>query len=473
MAGPIRSTPVDPFTEIMLCRDSDAYPCTDFTQLQFRGPIDLDAMAESWEEALKLVPMFSSHLGVERRGVFELPVWQYDDRVRNPLRVDDCRHLASEPFDPMEFSMEYHRDRMQRRMDLEREFPFKGHLLRIFDDRHILSVVYQHSVVDPYKAFKVLTRLLELYHERVKGERPEWAETIGMTALARKREPLWVAPRSTMFTFPRDVFRNFRRWNKSRGPVRFSQIATREILDFRQVKGRYGLRAVIDDAALFESLLARAKRNGATLNDLLLAVALRCITRWNRDNAAPAEYFRLLLASSLKGRTEVPETVGTGLSGLTFAVRGNENGDLDESIGFFRNYRRSILENKLDIKAYAWMSQWYSIMRVLPLKIRMRYLAPMLTSPRVCFSLSNIGVMWPRIEDGRPTLDSAVLGAGDLVIEDMHSCPTLGPNTGFGMIARMHNRRFYMNFMFDRFRFRKDEARSLADRFVEGVTNAA
>ena len=58
-AAPLR-TPVDPFTEVMFCKDSEVYPFTDLTQIQLAGPMDEAAMAGAWEAALARVPLFSS-----------------------------------------------------------------------------------------------------------------------------------------------------------------------------------------------------------------------------------------------------------------------------------------------------------------------------------------------------------------------------------------------------------------------------
>jgi hypothetical protein len=245
------------------------------------------------------------------------------------------------------------------------------------------------------------------------------------------------------------------------------------LLTAGQEPGRHGLRAIIDDWALAEALMKRAKRNQASLNDLLLAVATRFMRRWNHERAAATDYFRLLLATSLKGRTPLPEHTGTGLSALTMMARGRAADDLDAGIAYFRDYRRSALEQRLDVKAWAWMSQWYSLLRVLPLSVRMRHLAPQLTRTQIGFNLSNVGVVWPKIVDGRATYDSVILGAGELVIEDLHSCPTFGPHTDLGLVTRMHNRRLYFNFVCDRFRFREPEARELVADFMAELIAAA
>ncbi len=96
----------------------------------------------------------------------------------------------------------------------------------------------------------------------------------------------------------------------------------------------------------------------------------------------------------------------------------------------------------------------------------------MLTSSPITFNLSNVGVVWPKIEGGKATYDSVLLGAGELEIEDMHSCPTFGPKTSLGLVVRMHNRRLYMNFVCDRFRFTNEEAAELILKTKAALLNS-
>ena len=69
-------------------------------------------------------------------------------------------------------------------------------------------------------------------------------------------------------------------------------------------------------------------------------------------------------------------------------------------------------------------------------------------------------------------MDSEVLGAGDFVISDIHSSASAGRNVGLALAVRIHNRRMYMNFVADRFRFREPEIRELVDRFVQDLVAA-
>jgi hypothetical protein len=165
--------------------------------------------------------------------------------------------------------------------------------------------------------------------------------------------------------------------------------------------------------------------------------------------------------------------VGTGLSALSFILRGDSSSDVDTRMAHVRAYRKEMLNRKFDVKAYAWASDWYSLLRLLPFRLRHKRLAKLLGGGTTTFNLSNVGVVWPKFVDGKPTLDSAVLGTGELVIEDLHSCPTFGAKTSLGLVTRMHNRKLYLNFVCNRCQFDEDEAQDLVDAYVQTLTNLA
>jgi len=177
--------PVDPFSEYAMVCEDEYYPKTDFTQFQFKGAIDYAALSEAYDEALREVPIFSSHLIHGRKGLLFQPYWVPNLDIKNRLTIEDARHMVTEPYEPMEFSSRFHEIRTCRRIDLAHEFPFQSYLIRVGEDRHLFSVVYHHSCLDPAKFFIVFTKMLASYHEKVKGEKPNWMQSDGMGGLAR------------------------------------------------------------------------------------------------------------------------------------------------------------------------------------------------------------------------------------------------------------------------------------------------
>lgn len=458
--------PLDPFSEYAFAAENDHYPKTDFTQMQFRGKIDTIALSEAFDQALTKVPMFSSHLQEKRVGWRYQPFWNYDPEVPNKLQVVDCRHLVKHPFEPMEFSTDYYALRTRRRIDLSREFPFNCSLLRVSDDAWIFSILYHHCAMDPNKAYSLLTEMLAAYHEKVKGKPPEWAGSLGMAAL--KRGGALVKP-IPMLNFAKEQLADV--WIRNRAGL-VSNIASEQIRDYKITKGRHSFRTFIDDPKLIKALFNRVKRNDATFNDLAFAVARKAITKWNEERGVGAERFRFLLITSLKGRMELPKDAGAGLAGLNFVNIGQGHADLDTLIRFYRDTRSDQLRRGIDIQFYNTTCSIIRTLRLFPMSYRFALAGAIGQSIPCTFYISNLGVVWPKFVDGKPTMDSAVLGAGDFIIDDIHSSASLGRTVGMGLTMRTHNRRLYLNFVADRFRFKYDEAKELSNRMINDLISA-
>lgn len=463
--------PMDPFSEIGLFAETKHYPKTDFTQMEFKGPLDVGALCEAYEEAVSMVPIFNSNLVFGRDGLQFIPYWQVNRDKKNTLHYQDCRHIAKEPFDPMEFLDIVHGERMRRSIDLSEEFPFKGFLFHIFDDRYIFSIRYQHSAMDPLKGYYVFSAMLAKYHEKVKGQRPAWADALGMASFGHKpKHGKNKVPKKIRNYFVVERASDIAKRYLEQGKI--TPIESEKVLPFKEAIGRHSLRFIFDDPKIIEGFAARAAASNTRVNDLLLTVMQRQLSEWNRDRGVDRSCFRLMLVSSLKGRMELAQDVGAGISGISFVTGGIGQLDFDEMMQWFGRRRIELLKEKFDVRFNKWASLYIQNTRMLPFAVRRRIWRQVLKRIHLSVYLSNLGVMFPKIVDGRPTLDSAVLGAGDFVISDIHSSPSIGPNVGMGVTIRTHNRRMYVNLVCDRYRFRTEEARQLVAQIESGLLNA-
>jgi hypothetical protein len=367
----------------------------------------------------------------------------------------------------MEFSTQLHAGRLRKRLDLAREFPFNVYLIRVEDDRYIFSVLYHHSCLDPAKFYLLMTRMLSEYHKKVKGKLPEWATTDGMGGLARPGKLVTPHPLSK---YAIEQFADMWYHNPK---SKVSQPYSREIRDYKTCQGRHSVRAVIDDPRILEGMSKRAKRNQATVNDLLLACMRKGAGKWNKEHDAAHERFRMMLISSLKGRKDNRvDDSGAALAALNMVSKDHTETDLDELIKVFRDFRIDRLAKGYDLQFNYLINRFVSAFRILPFHMRKPLLTRIIQGTPMSLLLSNVGVVWPKFVNGKPTMDSAIPGAGDFVIDDIHSSASMGRDIGVGLVTRTHNRKFYFNFVMDRFRFHKDEALGLRDIIVNEVIEA-
>jgi hypothetical protein len=209
------------------------------------------------------------------------------------------------------------------------------------------------------------------------------------------------------------------------------------------------------------------------VNDLIFACARRAIERWNDERDAPNKRYRFMLITSLIGRMPTEHLSGPALSGLNFVSDTDAGGDLDAVMTFFAETRKDQLRRGVDVQFYRTLCKIVQSFRVFPMHIRRNFVRPFMERIPCTFYLSNLGTVWPKIVDGRQTMESIIHGAGDFVIEDMHSSASISRNLCLGLTTRSHDGRFYLNYVCDRFRFEKEEAKELTDRVTQEIINAA
>jgi hypothetical protein len=454
-AAPGSVIPLPLAAEFGLAQESDAYPKTEYSNLQFRGPLDVDAFRAAFDETARAVPLFRAVLEERRIGSVYRLCWVVRDRP-NELVYDDCRDRVPTPLDAVAFVEEYHRARTVKRLDLRTEYPVRFFLLRLADDVHLLSTIYHHAGFDAAGGFAFFRDLLATYHARVTGERPAWADAPAITSSAAP--PRTVArPVSTLRYFLSQM------WDiRVRVAGRVSLIASEGT---REALGRTAHRAVFGKEEV-RGLLGVAKRNEATLTDVLMAGVARSIGAWDREHGLKEDVVRGLLSVNIRTAASADGAEGVRLSGINVNAVNPERLAPDAAVKLYRDGRKDQLARGADVAFYRLLG---TIARgVLAVPVRWREpLARKLLEVPVTFLLSNIGVMWPAIENGRPTARSAVTGAGGLVIDDVHSCPSAAPYVGMLVIARTLGGTLFVNFSCDRRRFTRPEAAALTGRIAE------
>jgi hypothetical protein len=424
-------------------------------------------MVQAFSEAVAKVPLFSCQLEQRKEGMFYKPYWVFNPEVQNRMVVEDCRPMVGDSYDLEDFVNTFFQPKIRRRLDIFREFPYNSMLLQVEDETWVLGVVFHHSVVDPLKAFIVLTHALARYHQLVKGAWPKWAMAESTGDVIRKKKGSLVKP-LPFSQFAKEQMLDL--WVKNRKGV-VNSIASRKIRDYRKTKGRYSFLRVIQDKETILALVDRAVKAGCTLNDLCFAVARKTFSQWNQEKGKPADRFRFMLATSLLGRMELPKNGGAGLGALNMVSAVDPKSDLDTLMQDFKRQRMHQLGRGVDIRLFKTMTTLIGAMRVFPLKMRASIARPMIEAIPVNFAISNIGSIWPKeiYPDGRQSLESKVTDVGDFKIDMLHSSISISRNMEGLSTMRTYNNRTFVNYVFDRFRFHRDEAQELSDRLFNNL----
>ena len=456
-----RATVLHYATELAVCAETDAYPKTDFMNVQLRGRADTGLFAEALRRALVSYPVASSRL-VDRRAGLSRRLYWVRDLPLNELVVRDLRDRCHGVSDRGRAILDFHADRVATRMDLASDYPMRFYLLQVADDVFVFSVVFHHVSLDAAWLYSLIGDVLGRYDEAVGGCGFDRREARGIGSDHASVETRTVRPlRAFVFDQVKDHFRN--------PQPSISLIRTAGHFD---QKGRWMNHAIIDDKSLLDGMIARARRNEATLSDLFCASISRTISAWDRERGAKPDRIRGFLAVNVRHKIPAMKNASMALAGLNITTRAPADRDLDDVIAQVRTQRTSQLARGFDVAFHKFAEIVGRALRFFPKRIRDALVRNGLRS-RYTFMLSNVGVLWPVVENGRPTGDSALISAGGLEIEDFYSCPSMTPDVGMVIVVLTHARRLFVSYACDRCRHNEQEARELAERLTDDLKRAA
>ncbi len=205
------------------------------------------------------------------------------------------------------------------------------------------------------------------------------------------------------------------------------------------------IRHIITDADLQKALRARARRNGGSLSDLCMAASKLAMQEWNEARGVPTDILMHGLAVNQRGRKSPAQLKATGNPMSAIAVPTNyaERQDPEALLKLVIQRRTQMLSDGYDITVGNFVQRVGASVRFMPARYRYRFMRKIMDRPISLF-LTNLGVVWPRMENGKPTGETAVTRVGDMDIVDVHSSVGTTENNGLALILRTFLNRFYM-----------------------------
>ena len=447
---------VYPTVELAWAAESDEYPKTDFHSLQFRGRIDIQTFVEAFDEMIPGYRVAHCRLEERRVGLYRKLFWVPGDRP-NTLIVEDCRDRVAPPVDGVAFAREYFREKTFHRIDLFRGYPVQFYLLRLADDVTLFSMAYQHISMDAAGGYGFIRDILARYHEKVSGEKPAWAQAPSTNTA---RNPIVAVKPQPTLAYLREFIGTL-----VESPRRaVSLIASAET---RTVLGRNMNRAIFDGETL-RGIKNHCRKHDATLVDVLLPVIFRTIGAWDREHGIAQDLIRAFLSVNTRSRIPALREQSMGMSGIRLLYRRPEEIPFDDLVGRLRDERVRQLDAGVDVAMINLLTAIFKVLGLLPVRVRAAIVRNVLAFP-VTFVLSNVGIMWPEVRDGKLTGRSSFTRVGDFEVDDLHACPSLIPDVGMGIVTRTLGDRLFINYTTDRRRFHEEEADDLTSRISEAI----
>ena len=453
--------PLDPAAELYFVWERDGYPSTGWTAFSFRGSCDAASLQKALQTKLHLQPVFTSHLVVQTCGIRQTCFWKPTGEFC-PLEVSDLRHLEKKPDDMDQWTQQTLAPYLQKYShDLTSAFPIRFLLFLLPENSGLFVVAWHHSAMDGVGLYDFLREIFSEYHRLVTGCLPEWSSVAALHAQAGTVADIQ-PPRfgsvlkeacAQMIHYP---------------VVRSAQLVSSSGTS----SGRRMIRFVYDDPQVQKALRDRARRDGGTVSDLCLAAAKLALQEWNENHGRPPKIMHHMLAVNQRTRQAASRIANrpAQVAGILIPSGPEERKDPQTLLSHVIRYRRRLLDGGFDVAMQRLSNNTIRAGRILPVSVRYPVLRQLMDH-RISFSLSNVGVVWPRIEKGRPTGQTAVYQIGHMEFLDVHT--SLGNTRGnpLTMTMRTFRERLSLIFSVSLNRISEDDAQAFCKQIVNRMMN--
>jgi hypothetical protein len=385
-------SPVDPYGAVMFSRDVGGSPLTVSFSALFEGPMDIEAMQESLNEALVERPSLTSTIAALGTPPRQRMIWVHRD-MHVDIEVVDRRSEGVPEGDPDHWLPNVDLNTDPWMPDLTRETPLRVRISSFADDIHVQTVWGHHTAGDGSFYAMFMLDVSARYHKKVMGTEPEWAWLPSMHAVmnavpARQvTPPSWrtylKAVRNLDREYPTNVMGRFTGTPGVAGPV----VASR----------------TISDEGVIVELRRRARAVGGSLTDLAIAASKLAVAEWNHRRGTPIEVQRQITTVNLRGR--IPGagdgSLGNLVSGTIIGSRGSQWDDPGELARHVASARGGFVEKGGYLRALKMTSAIHRAMSTLTVRRHLKLAARMW--PEATLGVTNLGILFPEIVDGRLT----------------------------------------------------------------------
>jgi len=443
--------PLDLPSETIFAWEQEGFPQTDYASFSMRGPCDAQALREALWQCQDQRPFFHANLIPTRIGLWQVLAWHERD-ARVELEVRDFTGLEAVPEDMESWIHGQMAGEIDHVLDLRANFPVRFILYRLPREHHVLVFFFHHVAIDGGGMYDFLREVFRVYHRAVEGAQPEWADAAGIHSQSGGAGA--VSAISTWRALGRALAEG-RRYPMHRAV----QIAG----ESSDLRGRNMVRHIVEDPDLQRALRDRARRDGGSITDLFLAASKLAIEQWNlsRNALAGIMYHGLAVNQRLRQDRARTKAQGNPMSGISIPSDPADRRDPEALLRHVIERRKELIEQGFDIALSRIVHGIQRAGRVIPLSARYRWLRVILDA-KSTFFVTNVGVVWPRIEGGRPTGETLIRRVGQMELLDVHASVGSTKNNFAALILRTFLGRLYVVLSLGRHRISDEDAKEFS-----------
>jgi hypothetical protein len=377
------------------------------TGLEVVGPLDLEAFKLAIRKASMSFPQVMSRIReVKIKGNHHL-FWDHRPDLALPATVTEIGvHPGS--LSVLDSLVSHLGPHLDRKWNLFEEVALTSHVVKIAADHHVLVTCFHHVGADAGTASEFGREFLSQYHEIRTGKKPEWANAVlGISSSAKRKVPARERTWKEWLASVRQGLLNL--FDRPTLPA-----GTGSEGDTRQ----YQIKRVLSEADT-ELIANLAVERRVSPLDLLTAGAGMAIDQWNEARHVPPGLLTTAVTVNARRRAG---TFGQPnfSSAIFFRSTPEQRNDFAAFCRSLALSRMQQFRKQMELKYMSDIELMIDSLRLLPFTMRQRIVHHV--ANRHCFSLgiTALGVLWPKVRNGKPTGESAVTDSAELTVTEVH-----------------------------------------------------
>ncbi len=438
-----------------------------------KGKIDEDAARSAFRKTVSRFPQFMSRVKEKRgRWLYRL-VLEPDPDHSLELGITTLNHSsAGDP--PAEVIRKCLKPILEKDWDPFNRVPAEFQLIRVQEELHLLIVVFNHAIADPWTLAGFGREFAQYYAAAVLRSDPAWSSQSHAT--------------STLKNVRLNYYRSFREQRRTNNAVAAARTVSGEfrlalgiVRTFFTARpgvaaGNCGKHDSIDSQARrwftpeeTEKLTKVSSMLGVSLTDRLVCAGNLAIDEWNAMQDRKPQSINTCITVLMRGRQR-RSTVSSDISVVVLNSEPEERSDREDFLVSVARKRAGKLRNKEDGIMRAIAAGVYHGLRVVPPRIAARFMRVFARRRLFSICISNVGIIWPELCGSKFTGNSYLSETGGLEIVDMHSfAQGMAVLSNMFLVTHIFRNRLNLVLNTNSEVYSKQETETLADLIVDNL----
>jgi len=398
---------VDPASEIMALSNYGDAKNIVIVGCDLAGILDEQAMSLALAKALESFPVLLCRVKETRLKGRPRFIWVRDPDHGGQLQISDFET----PDGSLSFQDSFLRNlagSLGKDWDLIKSAPTEFRLLRHARNRHSFFLLVHHAAADGWTGTGFLGELLANYHRIVTGRPPQGAEEGSHTSAMKNSvvtpgKPNWSGMRM-MARHALNCFMDKPTFPKGTGdPVKDGEYYVKTVL-------------TVDETKAIREASSKAQ---ATFVDLLVWGVNMAVDKWNAEMNIRPGTINVSVSVQMRGRYGESDTP-MGSSAIVLRFPPTLRTDPEALVGAIADNRARQFSDLADVKALQAAEKMCGAVGRLPLSARRRLIHGLCQGRNRPILVGSLGILWPKLENGRFSQDSYLTNVGGLEVTEAH-----------------------------------------------------